>query len=100
PQTPRYPTGWGGDLTFEEITERLSPMMANKLRRFGNYGQDIPDSIQTGLMRLWMRLIEDPNLLADVGIFGAMWRALAISKSTTLQKQNKKYLPFTDIEGE
>jgi len=100
PHTPRYPTGWGGELTFEEIAECLSPMMANKLKRFGNYGQDIPDSIQTGLMRLWMRLVEDPNLLADVGIFGAMWRALAISKSTTLQKQNKKYLPFTDIEGE
>ena len=21
PHTPRYPTGWGGDLTFEEIAE-------------------------------------------------------------------------------
>ena len=100
PHTPRYPTGWGGDLTFEEIAEQLSPMMANKLRRFGNYGQDIPDSIQTGLMRLWMRLVEDPNLLADVGIFGAMWRTLAISKHTTLEKQRKKYIPFTNIESE
>jgi hypothetical protein len=36
PHTPRYPTGWGGDLTFEEIAECLSPMMANKLKRFGN----------------------------------------------------------------
>ncbi|MBZ0297285.1 MAG: hypothetical protein K8L99_32295 [Anaerolineae bacterium] len=100
PRTPRYPTGWGGDLTFAEIAACLSPMMARKLARFGNYAQDIPDSIQTGLMRLWMRLVEHPNLLADVGIFGAMWRTLAISKHTTLEKQCRKYIPFTDIESE
>ena len=100
PRMPRYPTGWGGDLTFEEIADCLSPMMAHKLARFGNYGQDISDSIQTGLMRLWMCLVEDPNLLADVGIYSAMWRTLAISKHTTLERQRKKYIPFTDIESE
>lgn len=34
PHTPRYPTGWDGDLTFEEIVDCLSPMMARKLARF------------------------------------------------------------------
>ena len=99
-RTVRYPTGWGGELTFEEITEGLSPLLTFKMRRFGMYGQDIPDSIQTGLMRLWKRLIENPNLLAEDGVYRAMWRTLAISKYTTIQKRNKKHIPFTDIQGE
>ena len=96
---PRYPTGWGGKLTFDEIAKTLSPLMAAKLGRFGHYDQDVPDYIQTGLMRLWLRLVEEPNLLAKDGLYQSMWRTLAISKHTTILKRNKKFVMFTDMEG-
>ena len=97
PRMATYLTGWGGRLTFEQIASDITPRMANKLSHFGMYGQDIPDSIQTGLMRLWQRLVDEPELLANDSLLSATWRTLAISKQTTLAKQNRKYLPFTDI---
>ena len=95
-----YRTGWGGALTFEEISQVLSPIMSRKLSQWGLYGQDIPDSIQTGLMRLWQQLCDDPDLLAQDGKSNAMWRTLAKCNGTAHARQNQKHLPFTDIDAD
>ncbi len=100
PKARLFATGWRGEATFEQIAADLSPKIAGKMARFGLFGQDIPDSIQTGLMRLWTRLIDDPDLLADMDIYGAMWRTLSITKFSTIQKQNKRYVSFADIQAE
>ena len=100
PHEVRYATGWAGTLTFKEISETLSPLMARKLAKWGMYGQDIPDSLQTGLMRLWQHLVEQPDLLARDGKSNAMWRALAKCNGKYYMRQNERYLPFTDLEGE
>ena len=47
-----FPTGWAGKLTFEQIAEEVSPKVSWKFKQYGLCGQDIPDSIQNGLMKL------------------------------------------------
>lgn len=99
PRVQRYATGWAGEVTFEEIADILTPCMTRRLEKWGMYGQDIPDSIQQGLMRLWEQLVVNPDLLAKQSKFGAMWVALAKCNCKVLAKQNRKYLPFTDLEA-
>jgi hypothetical protein len=60
-----YPTGWRDPMTFDEISGFLSPLVVRKYKRFGMYGQDIPDALQNGLMQLWKELVADPNYLAE-----------------------------------
>ena len=75
PQEATYSTGWAGELTFAELEAQIAPQIANKIKRFGVYGQDIPDSVQTDLMRLWLRLIDERDLLAYDNLNRAVWRA-------------------------
>ncbi|MCK6579753.1 MAG: hypothetical protein L6Q98_16800 [Anaerolineae bacterium] len=98
PRIAIYSTGWAGKQTFEQIADSLSPFITSILHRYGTYGQDVPDSIQTGLMRLWEQLVEAPTLLAEHSRLSAAFRVVSISKHTTLQKQNRKYIPFSVLE--
>jgi len=92
-----YPTGWGGDLTFEQIAEKVRPLMAKKISRFGLFGQDIPDSVQTGLMKLWLKLEDDPELLAHDDLTRSTWRAIGVCGCTTIVDKQKRYDYFVDI---
>lgn len=96
----RYPTGWAGKRTFTQIADDLSPIVTRLLRRYYTRGQDIPDSLQTGLMCLWERLVENPALLADTSLLKAAYRVLAISKCTTLNKRRQRVIPFSVLEGD
>lgn len=65
PKARTFPTGWGGKMIFEQIAEQVTPRVVWKLKRYGIYGQDIPDCVQDGLMKLWELLIKTPDLLAE-----------------------------------
>jgi hypothetical protein len=93
-----YPTGWGGDLTFDQIADKIAPQIASKIKRFGVYGQNIPDCAQTGLMRLWLRLCDQADMLAADDLTRTVWRAIAVCGCTTLLAQNRRYDLFSDIE--
>ncbi len=99
PKVTTYPTGWGGDLTFEQIAEQVGPLMAKKITRFGVFGQDIPDSVQNGLMKLWLKLVDEPELLAHDDLTRTVWRAIAVCGCTTIVDKQKRYDFFADIQA-
>ena len=98
PKVATYPTGWGGELAFAAIAAQVEPLMAKKLTRFGVFGQDIPDSVQTGLMKLWLKLVDEPGLLAHDDLTRTVWRAIAVCGCTTIIDKQKRYDFFIDIQ--
>src|SRR5690606_26028365 len=95
-----YPTGWAGDLTFEQISNHVAPKVVWKLTKYGVFGQDIPDSLQSGLMKLWEVLVAEPNLLADKTLLDVMWMVIRGSNSNWYIRYHRKYTTFTDITGD
>ena len=93
-----YTTGWAGELTFAELEAQIAPQIANRIKRFGVYGQDIADSVQIGLMRLWLRLVDEPDFLADDTLTRSVWRAIAVCGCTTILSRNRRYHFFSDME--
>jgi hypothetical protein len=95
-----FPTGWNGELTFEQIAEDVTPRVVWKFKRYGVYGQDIPDSLQSGLMKLWESLIETPDMLADKDLVHVMWLVISGSNSNWHIRYHRRYTSFTDMAGE
>ena len=93
-----FETGWAGKLTFEQIAEELSPKVSRQLNSYGLYGQDIPESIQNGLMKLWEQLLETPDLLTEVNYMDAVWKVFAGSNSMWYLRYHNRYKTYTDIE--
>jgi len=98
PKGRLFLTGWNGELTFEQIAEEVSPKVSWKFKQYGLCGQDIPDSIQNGLMKLWEQLLETPDLLAETNFMGAVWKVIAGSNSTWYLRYHNRYKTYTDIE--
>jgi hypothetical protein len=72
PRTATYPTSWGGDMTFEQIRDSLTPNI-NRLMHYYRYIEvDIPDMMAHGFMRLWEQLVEVPHFLTTVDHGGAI----------------------------
>ncbi len=98
PKARLFPTGWNGELTFEQIAEDVTPRAFWKFKTYGVYGQDIPDRLQSGLMKLWESLIETPDMLAETNLTGAMWKVIAGSNSTWYLRYHRRYKNYTDVE--
>jgi hypothetical protein len=81
-------------------TQDVTPRVVWKFKRYGVYGQDIPDSLQTGLMKLWESLIETPDMLADKNLVHVMWLVISGSNSNWHIRYHRRYTTFTDIVGE
>jgi hypothetical protein len=61
PRIATYPTSWNGEMTFEQIRDSLTPNI-NRLMRYYRYVEvDIPDMMVHGFMRLWEKLVEQPD---------------------------------------
>ena len=72
PHEAQYPTRWGGEMTFAQIRDSLTPNI-NRLMRYYRYVEvDIPDMIAHGFMRLWEKLVEQPDFLTTVDHGGAI----------------------------
>ena len=72
PRIATYPTTWGGNMTFEQIRDSLTPNI-NRLMRYYRYVEvDIPDMLAHGFMRLWEQLVEQPDFLTTVDHGGAI----------------------------
>lgn len=99
PKARIFPTGWNGELTFEQIAEDVTPRVVWKFKRYGVYGQDIPDCLQSGLMKLWELLIETPDMLADKDLVHVMWLVIGGSNSNKHIRYHRRYTTFTDIVG-
>jgi hypothetical protein len=62
---PRYPTGMG-NLTFEELVGKTRRIVGNTLRQAGmDNPDDIDDALQSGYMKVYRQLQENPDLFAD-----------------------------------
>ena len=95
-----FPTGWKGELTFEQIADAVTPRVLWKFKRYGVFDQDIPDSLQSGLMKLWEALIETPDMLADKDIVHVIWIVIGGSNSNRHIRYHRRYTSFNDMAGE
>ncbi|GAB5493714.1 MAG: hypothetical protein Phog2KO_39290 [Phototrophicaceae bacterium] len=100
PRKSTYSTSWNGEMTFEEVVDYVSPLVVRQYKRYGMYGQDIPDALQNGLMQLWQELVDNPNFLTEQSNWDVVWHVVRKSKSHLNQYYRKTKIPFTDIEGE
>lgn len=98
PRVATYPTLWGGELSFEQISEDISPRAAKMLiRQYRVWPQDMPDCLQNGLMYIWQQLVEDHEFLAKMTVRDAAIVVCHRSKSTSIRKQNLRYEYMEDF---
>jgi hypothetical protein len=98
PRVATYPTLWGGELSFEQISEDISPRAARMLiRQYRVWPQDMPDCLQNGLMYIWQQLVEDHEFLAKMTVRDAAIVVCHRSKSTSIRKQNLRYEYMEDF---
>jgi len=92
PRVALYPTGWNGEMTFEQISEDIRPRAAKMLlRQYRVWAQDLDDCLQNGLMYVWEQLVADRDFLARKSRFEAAIIVCYRSKSTSIRKQNLRY---------
>jgi hypothetical protein len=98
PRVATYPTLWGGELSFEQISDDISPRAAKMLiRQYRVWPQDMDDCLQNGLMYIWQQLVEDRQFLAKMTIRDAAIIVCHRSKSTSIRKQNLRYEYMEDF---
>ncbi|NJL55318.1 hypothetical protein HC928_09135 [bacterium] len=98
PRVATYPTLWGGELSFEQISEDISPRAAKMLiYQYRVWPQDMPDCLQNGLMYIWQQLVEDHEFLAKMTVRDAAIVVCHRSKSTSIRKQNLRYEYMEDF---
>ena len=92
-----YLTGWDGVRTLEQIIN--DPVVHRaaiaKISQLGLSGDDQADCIQQGFIRLWQKLCDDPNLLADKG---QVWTGLYVAFSGNpkqFHRHNRRQQTFT-----
>lgn len=78
--SPTYSTRWGGSLTLEQIITDPQVRRAAfaKAGRLGLSGDDQEDCVQEGFIKLWQKLCDDPDLLADKG---PVWAGIYVAYS-------------------
>lgn len=99
---PTYHTQWRGAVTFEELlTDRDVRRVAfSKMRSLGYVNEDADDCFQTGSLKLWQKLTEQPHLLSDKG---AGWVGVFIAHGGShrnLWKHKARNVPIDDCLGE
>jgi hypothetical protein len=92
PRVDTYPTGWNGEMTFEQIADDIRPRAARMLlRQYRVWAQDLDDCLQNGLVYVWVQLTADRDFLARKSRFEAALVVCHRSKSTSIRKQNLRY---------
>lgn len=99
---PSYPTRWRGRATLEELLTdtQVRKIAFAKMRSLGYLGEDADDCFQTGSLKLWRTLIEQPQLLSDKG---AGWVGVFIAHGgshRSLWKHKARNVPIDDCLGE
>lgn len=98
PRVALYPTGWNGEMTFEQISEDIRPRAARMLlRQYRVWAQDLDDCLQNGLMYIWEQLAANRDFLARKCRFEAALIVCYRSKSTSIRKQNLRYEYMEDF---
>jgi hypothetical protein len=97
PRVATYPTGWGGQRTFEQIYDDLIPSFNRLLRYYRNHELDIPDLIAHAFMRMWMDISADNSMLAAVDKGGALKMLLNRTNPQLYRKFYRREMYLEDI---
>jgi len=98
PRVATYPTGWGGEMSFEQISEQIRPFAAKMLlRQYRVWPQDLDDCLQNGLMYIWEQLAADRNYLSTWSRLATAFKVCYRSKSSSIRKQNLCYEYMEDF---
>jgi hypothetical protein len=98
PYRTSYPTGWAGGRSLEQLI--ADPQVKRgayaKLNQLGVAYYDQDDVFQQGIIRLWQKLAEEPDLLVDKGpIWTGIYIAFSGNPKSFLRRQQKQRR-FTD----
>src|SRR5690606_10472263 len=97
PGEAQYPTSWGGEMTFAQIRDALPPSI-NRLMRYYRYVEvDIPDMMAHGFMRLWEKLVEQPDFLMSVDHGGAIKWVMYRSGSSHYKKFYRREMYLEEL---
>lgn len=91
PRAAVYPTGWAGDLTFQQIYDDLAHYASNVMKNFGVFEDELPDCLQFGFMVLWETLVEQRDFLAEKTRKQTVFFILARCKISTIRYQANQY---------
>ena len=91
PRVVVYPTGWAGDLTFQQIYDDLAHYASNVMKNFGVFEDELPDCLQIGFMALWETLVEQREFLAEKTRKQTVFFILARCKISTIRYQANQY---------
>jgi hypothetical protein len=94
-QEPVFPTKWGGEVRFSNIMQDqdIRNVAYAKTLRLGLAGDDREDCVQRGFIKLWQKLKDDPNMLADRG---QGWVGVYVALSGCayqIHRDNRRNLP-------
>jgi len=100
PRVATYPTLWGGEMSFKQISEDISPRAANMLiYQYRVWPQDMPDCLQNGLMYIWQQLVEDREFLAKMTVRDLYFYGGVEAGATSARQEVMIYLPMTLAAG-
>ena len=98
PRKVTYLTGWGGEMTFEQIYDNLAHYASNVMKSKGIHRTNyLPDCLQIGFMSLWEELITDNQFLADKTRQQAVFFILARCKISSLRGYDARYDELEEI---
>ena len=91
PRAAVYPTGWAGDLSFQQIYDDLAHYASNVMKNFGVFKDELPDCLQFGFLALGETLVEQRDFLAENTRKQTVFFILARCKISTIRYQANQY---------
>jgi hypothetical protein len=101
PSEPTYTTRWRGAVTIEDVLtdQDVRRVAFAKMRAMGYFGEDAEDCFQSGSLKLWQTLREQPTLLSDKGV---AWVGIFLAHAGShrnLWKHKARNVPLDDSIG-
>ena len=91
PRVAVYPTGWAGEMTFQQIYDNLAHYVSNVMKNFGVLPYELPDCLQIGFMALWETLIQQRDFLAEKTRKQTVFFVLARCKISSMRCGEYRY---------
>jgi predicted kinase len=91
PRLAVYPTGWAGELTFEQLYEDLARYASAVMQRFGVRPDQLPECLQAGFMALWETLAQQRSFLAQKSRRQTVFFILARCRISSMRYHERMY---------
>ncbi len=90
PHVAVYPTGWTGEITYEQIYDDLAHYASNVMKSYGMLPHEIPDCLQIGFTVLWETLVAQPDFLKEKTRRQTVFFVLARCKISSMRSKEQR----------